>query len=88
MSRDEQGGGFTLVVGRGLRNNMSGFVDDSDAYLDTMIKALAGGDAETLISAAHTLKGGAGNLGLWSLSRHCEQVLALARGDAGASARC
>jgi PAS domain S-box-containing protein len=74
------------LLSAGFETMVSGFVNDSDACLDAMIKALAGGDTETLISAAHTLKGSAGNLGLMSLSRHCEQVLAIARGDAGAGA--
>ncbi len=71
-----------MLLGSDFETMVSGFVDDSDAYLDTMARALADGDTEALISAAHNLKGSAGNIGLLPLSLLCEQVLALARGKA------
>lgn len=70
------------LLGADFETMVSGFVDDSDACLDTMIRSLAGGDTKTLIRAAHTLKGSAGNIGLLPLSQLCEQVLTIARGKA------
>ncbi len=69
------------LVGADYEAMVSGFVSDGDARLDTMHKALLDGDAESLIQAAHSLKGSSGNLGLSMLSKLCDQVLVVVRGN-------
>ena len=47
------------------------FITDAQKNIETLRRAVAGGDAETARGAAHSLKGSAGNFGAHKLSQMC-----------------
>lgn len=59
----------------------------SDENFGRIKPALDAGDFETALTAAHTLKGVSGNLGMDRLYRACTEIVSLIRGGDQAKAR-
>ncbi len=55
------------------------FLSESRAHLETLWRELEAGDPRVLLDAAHTLKGGAANLGAFRLSRMSDELEQLTR---------
>jgi diguanylate cyclase (GGDEF)-like protein len=66
------------ALGDSLRDAISPFLEDMPRYLDEIAQAAANGDGEALRSAAHAVKGSAGNLGAMLLANAAKEVEDLA----------
>jgi CheY-like chemotaxis protein/HPt (histidine-containing phosphotransfer) domain-containing protein len=62
-----------------VREATAAFVRDAPAYFVAMLGAVSAMDGDALASAAHALKGAAGNVGARNLEAACQEVETLAR---------
>ncbi len=58
---------------------IDGFLADLEGRLHAIRRAIAGGDAPALRSAAHSLKGSSGTVGAIGLAQRCGELEALGR---------
>ncbi|MFD2365940.1 response regulator [Pseudoduganella sp. GCM10020061] len=62
-----------------VRKVVSAYVDDTPLHLQTLRRAISGGDSEKLRSAAHSLKSSSANVGAETLAQLCKQMETLGR---------
>jgi two-component system, sensor histidine kinase and response regulator len=62
-----------------VRKVVTAYVDDTPQHLQTLRRAISGGDSEKLRSAAHSLKSSSANVGAETLAQLCKQMETLGR---------
>ena len=62
-----------------VRKVVAAYVDDTPQHLQTLRRAISGGDSERLRSAAHSLKSSSANVGAEALAQLCKRMETLGR---------
>ncbi|MES2039540.1 MAG: EAL domain-containing protein [Pseudomonadota bacterium] len=66
------------ILGPGLQQTVSLFLEDTPVYLEQLNQGLQQGDAEMVRAMAHSIKGSSGNLGATNLLQFAKEVEQLA----------
>ncbi|PXX35348.1 diguanylate cyclase (GGDEF)-like protein [Undibacterium pigrum] len=66
------------ILGPGLQQTVSLFLEDTPVYLEQLNQGLQQGDAEVVRAMAHSIKGSSGNLGATNLLQFAKEVEQLA----------
>jgi len=66
------------ILGPGLQQTVSLFLEDTPVYLEQLNQGLQQGDAEMVRAMAHSIKGSSGNLGASNLLQYAKEVEQLA----------
>ena len=67
------------ILGPGLQQTVSLFLEDTPVYLEQLQQGLQQGDAELVRAMAHSIKGSSGNLGAVNLLQFAKEVEQLAQ---------